>query len=297
MVRTTVLVCVAVLGLAAAPACSGSESPLGPSADDGGAGDATNDAATNPSAYTLDNVCDRTGPKICAIRKSCCEKNGGYDEARCIAYSKTECEKDVAEARAGTMTFDPSIIDGCLAKLTPVIDRCTLTPDDFSFAAEALKDCRVFAGKLGQGLACTRDNQCAPSTTSDAFTSCDKTTKTCKTVRILAAGAVCSYEDGFDGICGKGLYCDIDLKAPAPSKGVCRTALALGAECNNQTKPLECGLGNYCDGTNHCVVGKPGNATCSDNLECAALSCATGDAGAGTCKATNPVIDAAECGK
>jgi len=116
-------------------------------------------------------------------------------------------------------------------------------------------------------------------------------------VQILPAGATCEIRDGFNGLCGKGLYCDIDFQKPPPREGTCKTALGIGATCT-QAKPLECGLGNFCDSTNKCAVGGAGGTACTDNLQCASITCQrTGDAGSGTCKAVDPIVDKAECGK
>ncbi len=301
MARTAfVKVCGGVLAsLALGGACGGTSSPLGPLADasteggepgEGGASDAG-------GAYTLDNVCERTAPRVCAIRKGCCEKTAGYDEATCLTREREACAKDVAEVRAGTMTFDPARLEACVASLTPLIDKCTLGVEDFGDAAAILKDCHVFAGKLGEGVACTRDNQCAPSTSADAFVGCEEQKKTCRTIRILGAGATCELGDGFAAVCGKGLYCDIDFQDPPPRQGTCKTALGLGATCS-QAKPLECGLGYYCDASNKCVAGKAGGASCTDALQCASLVCQrTNDAGPGTCKPVDPIVKKYECGK
>ena len=288
----------AVGAMATLVACSGT--------DTGTVTGASNDAAVDgalgadgggdggASGYTLDNVCDLTGPKLCAQRASCCTATGGYDEAKCLAHAKTECEKDVAAAKAGTMTFDGSKIDQCLTKIAPLIQKCTLEFSDFQSLATTLNGCRIFAGQLGEGEACDRDNQCKPTNSDTSFTSCDNTTKKCKTITLLAAGSTCDFKEGSGGICGTGLYCDI---AAGATQGTCKTALALNAACQ-PSKPLECGLSAYCGAGDKCVKSQAGGATCENFLQCSSLKCLkTGDAGTGQCAPTDPVSKPAECGR
>lgn len=291
-----VVVSGAVAMLAAIVACSGSTSPLiggdagqdGATASDGGA----------TTTYTLDNVCDLTAPKVCAQRVGCCTQSGGYDEAGCLTNTKADCAKNVAEVRAGTMTFDGSNIDACLAKLAPIVDKCRLEFPDLQSIITAFSGCRVFAGNLGEGVACERDEQCKPATTNDAFVSCSKTTHKCQTIRLLSAGANCAFKDGISAVCGSGLYCDAATSGANAGEGTCKTALALGAQCA-VAQPFQCGLGAYCDGTTHqCTKSKPGGSACENVLQCASLKCEkTGDAGTGTCAPQEPLLKASDCGK
>lgn len=112
-------------------ACSGSDAPMMNTPAEAGASDsatttdgsvADGDGGTK-TLYTLENVCALTGPRTCALRKSCCEQSSGYDEAKCIEREKKECEASVAQVRAGTMTFKPDIIEGCYATLAPLFTR------------------------------------------------------------------------------------------------------------------------------------------------------------------------------
>lgn len=291
----------AALGImATVVACSGTDTAAvaGPGADAAAPTDGatTSDGGDGGTAggYTLDNVCDLTGPKLCAARASCCTASGGYDEAKCLAHAKTECEKDVAAAKAGTMTFDGSKIDECLVKIAPIIQKCSIEFSDFQNLAKTLNGCRIFSGQLGEGQPCDRDNQCKPTNSDTSFTSCDNTTKKCKTITMLAAGANCDFKDGSGGICSAGLYCDI---ATGATSGTCKTALSLDAACQ-QSKPLECGLGAYCGASNKCVKSQAGGATCENFLQCSSLKCPkTGDAGAGTCAPVDPIAKPEECGR
>lgn len=282
--------------------CGGSESPLGVGPSDAGV-DATSTGPVPDGVYTLDNVCETTAPKVCELRKACCEKSSGFDEATCLRRAKADCEQNVAEVKAGQATFNGARIDACLNSLKPIVDKCFWVVDDFTEAARAFKNCRIFAGQVGEGAACTRDDQCKLNDTADAFVSCNASK--CKTTHILPAGAACEIKDDLDALCAAGLYCDVTPAGPAPWIGVCKTALSLGAPCQ-RVRTLECGLGNYCDEvTKKCVAGGPGGATCENDLQCATVSCLkVGDGGlpadggtGGTCKAQKPAVKPAECGK
>src|SRR5262245_22754714 len=102
-------------------ACGGSSSddvmtPAGSSGNassSGSSGSTTGDASTTQeggaTTYTLDNVCEKTAPLVCEMRKTCCLAGAGYDEAGCLAHAKAECAKDVAEVNAGREAFHPEI--------------------------------------------------------------------------------------------------------------------------------------------------------------------------------------------
>jgi hypothetical protein len=278
----------AIVGFCLIAACSGSSSN-----GIGGSSDAGADGAAQ-SAYTLDDVCEKVAPKICAMRKSCCQDVSTYDEAGCIAHEKTECGKDVADVRAGRATFHPDDIDGCLVKLQPFFDTCYLTFDLLYRVAELLETCRVFEGKLAEGAACERDSQCTSA--PGAFAGCDKDSKTCKLTRFFAEGEACSLGANAGGFCGKGLYCDADLGKNPPT-GTCKKATPLGSACNAANPVnLECGLGSYCEKTTKvCTAGKTGGAPCASDLECASISCAGGSGSAKTCKPTQALVSPEQC--
>ncbi|MEZ4262116.1 MAG: hypothetical protein R3B36_23755 [Polyangiaceae bacterium] len=260
-------------------ACSGStSSPVGPVDDAGASADGASADGRVATAYTLDDVCATIPAKICALRKPCCEQTSTYDEAKCIAYEKAQCEKDVADARAGKATFYPERIDPCLVKLEPVFKRdCSLTFDVLYEIVDELRDCNVFDGSLPEGAACERGSQCKHSTAPGELTGCDDDTKKCSTTKLLGENAPCALADGESGFCGKGLYCDADL-SKQPASGTCKKATARGEQCDATKRPLslECGLGNYCEPTtSKCTAGNPGGAACikAEEYKCASFKC------------------------
>lgn len=253
-------------------------SPLACSSDDGG-------GSTNPG-YTVDNVCAQTVPKICSARKSCCETAKlTYEQAGCESREKTECDKNVAEVKAGTMTFDGSKVDACVAKYTELLNKCYLTFSEITTFINDFKICQVFVGRVPVGGACERTAQCAPATGNNEQVAC--TNNKCVLTKLLPEGAACKYEMGVTEYCGANLFCDADF-TKMPIVGTCKPSLAIGADCS--TKPFGCGLGNRCDmATKKCVEGKAEGAMCANDLECKSLSCAT------TCQKGDPLVEQKEC--
>jgi hypothetical protein len=275
-------------------ACGGSDSGTITNSGDSGAGEGGGD---DGGAYTLDDVCARTGPTICGLRKSCCEQTGGYDEQGCLAHANAECAKDVEAARGGRETFHPERIDGCIAQYQEIYKSCYVTFDLIYQALKVGSACNIFEGSLAEGAACTRTSECKPTGNANETVGCDSTTKTCKVTRFLAEGDACTIADGLPAICSQGLFCDVDL-TKQPAAGTCKTATPIGTHCDStKTFDLECGFGNYCNASGAvCTVGKAANASCQSALECQSLKCnGAGDAGPGTCGASEPLTKPEEC--
>jgi hypothetical protein len=299
--RGVVVAAIAASGLVGGLlACSGSDStPSIGSSDSGPAGEAAADTGSTP--YTLDDVCDRTAPLVCGIRKDCCAATGGFDETGCEAHSKAECQKDVTEARAGRETFHPDRIDACIPKLTSLLSgSCYVTFDLILKFSEEYKDCRIFEGSLAEAASCERDSQCKPPANPNDIVGCDDKTKVCHTTHLAAENDPCTIADGLPTICGRGLYCDANFALPTPS-GTCKKATAIGDACSTSKTPnLECGFGNYCEkATGKCTAGKPANASCTSDLECQTISCRGPDGGVvdggGACTAPGALVKPEEC--
>jgi hypothetical protein len=280
----------AVMGSVSLWACGGSDSTSIANGGDSGTSD-------GGGAYTLDDVCARTGPVVCNVRKPCCEQTGGYDEQGCLAHANVDCAKDVEAARAGRETFHPEVIDACLAKLQDIYKSCYLTFDLLNKAEQFVHDCRIFDGTLAEGASCERDGECKAPSDANATVSCETKTKTCKVTHILADGAACTIADGLPDICGEGLYCDVDFTKKPPA-GTCKAKTAIGSHCDSAKQfDLECGFGNYCNTSSAvCTVGKAANEACKSDLECQSLKCNNAsDAGTGTCNALEPLSKTEQC--
>lgn len=278
-------------------ACGGSSASgiAGPSSDAGAAGDGGGTGTgTGAAAYTLDDVCERTAPKICELRKGCCEKTHGYDEAACLAQAKADCAKDVADARGGRMTFHPERIDPCLTTFEKLLDTCYETIDVL-YEAFAIGECRVFEGQLAEGARCERDSQCSSPGGDGTFVDCNDERSVCTVTRLLSENEACAYGDASPGFCAKGLYCDAPIVQPGP--GTCKKATALGDSCDkDQVIPLECGLGAYCDRTSaKCTKAKGDGAPCETAFECTSIRCEGPPGGTRTCQPAKPIVDAGEC--
>jgi hypothetical protein len=288
----------AVLGvtasvLAAFAACGGSspssDLTASPQVDSGPA----TSADSGEAPYTLDDVCERTGPIVCDLRKGCCSSSVGYDEAGCLSRAKRECDADVADVRAGRAEFHGERIPGCIPRFKTVLSTCVLGPEDLAKTARTLMGCEAFAGQLVEGASCERTSQCKPGG-PDEFVSCNDETKKCTKIRLLAENQPCEIADSLPELCDDALFCDVDFGADSGKlKGTCKKKTALGSRC---TKPLECGLGSYCHkATGVCVAGARGSSACTDNLECASLTCTKADAGPGTCEPLESLVKVEEC--
>jgi hypothetical protein len=281
--------------LVVAAACGGSSSndlSTTPPGDAGGG--APSDGGTAADPYTLDNVCQRTGPVICDIIKSCCSAGAGYDQAGCLAHAKADCEKDVAEARAGRETFHPERVDTCIPKYRDVYKSCNLTLPILQGALKDIAKCQIFTGQLAEGAPCTRGAECKEAPGANVFVSCSDDTKSCHATTIAEEGDRCTLTGNLAILCSGGLYCDAIGEDGGVHDGTCKKVTPLDSPCS---KVLECGLGNYCaKATKTCTPGKGGGAACQDSLECASVSCVkAAGAAAGTCKAINPLAKPEEC--
>lgn len=278
--------CAAALVLA----CGGSTSSGIGDSTAGDAGTSSGEGgAVGATTYTLEDVCELTAPKVCAVRKPCCEKAWGYDEGACIAQAKADCAKDVTDARGGRMTFHPERVDPCLAKFQSILDGCYETVD-LLYRAFEISECRVFEGRLPDGAKCERDSQCAPAGGSSAFVDCNDQSKTCTVTRLLSEGETCSFGDGSPGFCAEGLFCDVSIGQS--SAGTCKKATPIGGSCaKSEALSLECGLGAYCDrDSGKCAAAKGDGATCETAFECRSLACE-----GKTCRQAKPIVNADEC--
>jgi hypothetical protein len=277
-------------------ACGGSSSStiVDPPSGDGGADtSSTSSSSGGNGGYTLDNVCDLIAPKICTLRKSCCEKSHGYDEAACLANAKADCAKDVTDTRGGRMTFHPELIDPCLAKFKPILDACFETID-LLFEAAAIADCRIFQGQLDEGARCARDSECK-SGPPGAFVDCNDERQVCTYTRFFKEGEACRYGDNAGGFCEKGLYCDAPLGSSVA--GTCKKATPVGQSCDTlKLVSTECGLGAYCDrGSGKCAPAKDADAACDTAFECKSLQCESSGSGGRKCLKPDPIVSENEC--
>lgn len=238
--------------------------------------------------YTLENVCSKIAAPTCAMRKSCCDQASGYDEAGCIAEATAECEANVADVKAGIMTFDGEFIDACIAATQPYSDKCFLTVNDLYGIPADLEPCtHVFAGQLAESAACERTEQCKSSVADREFTRCNTSTKKCTTYTFLAKDAACTISPAATKLCDEGLYCKALIL-----DGKCAPTTPLGSTCTpKQPFTLECGLGNACDSaTTTCVEGKKDGEACSLPVDCQSVTCTNS-----VCVKPDPLFSKMQC--
>ena len=238
--------------------------------------------------YTIDTVCSKIAAPTCAMRKSCCDQAGAYDEAGCMAEVTAACKLNVADVKAGIMTFDGEFVDACITATQPYSDKCFLNVNDLFGIPEDLEPCtHVFAGQLAAGAACDRTEQCASSVADREFTRCDASSKKCTTFTFLPLDAACTISAKATKICDEGTYCKAAIL-----DGKCTANTAFGAACNsNAIVSLECGWGNTCDKTTAtCVEAGAEGATCTTPVDCKSVTC-TG----GMCVKPDPLFTKLQC--
>ena len=246
---------------------------------------------TPTAKYTLENVCAQIAPQLCATRENCCLQTGAYDETACITFETGECEKNVADVKAGKMTFDPDSIDPCVVAVKPYADKCLLTIPDYYDAPTDLASCaKVFSGKLAADSVCERTAQCESSLSDKELVTCNTATSKCSTLRFLPKDAPCTISQDITEFCDNGLYCNVNILT---QKGTCKAATPVGSACTIGPTgiSLECGLGYYCDTTTKlCTDAKPKDAPCSLLLECQSLKCTSS-----VCEAPAPLYNKEQC--
>jgi hypothetical protein len=241
--------------------------------------------AAPPAPYTLDDVCERAMPRVCAAREACCDAIGvAFEPAGCIEEQRRRCDDNVAAARRGELVFEPAHIDACIEDIERLNQRCFLSPIERIFeAVDAYAICDFFRGDVAQGEQCTLSAECAPPSGHGAA-ACGDTSGVCEHVLIVDEGETCAA----GRYCMPGLYCNAEEGA---EMGTCRTALGAGDACQLDA-PLACGNGRYCDPTSlTCTSTKIGGQACAGNVECTSLACLDNE-----CVPELPIVDAMLCG-
>jgi hypothetical protein len=232
--------------------------------------------------YTLDDICSQLPQKVCQSRASCCNQTYGYNQPNCESVEKQDCDEMVAEVKAGTRTFDPAMVDVCLADVQPLLDKCLFTGDMEGALYKAINTCgKIFPGTGTPGSPCTMQSDCAPSSDPNGYFGCSGQNNQCFQGTILSQGAPCNY---YLNVCDDGLACATD--SISDQEGTCTAVTPIGDSCSTSN---HCGLGNYCT-NNACQVAKQ-TGTCSNFHHCASLNCEGGQ-----CAPSAPIIRQADCG-
>lgn len=206
--------------------CGGSESPLGVGPSDAG-GDATSTGPVPDGVYTLDNVCETTAPKVCELRKACCEKSSGFDEATASGvrrptasktWLKSKLVRPPSMARASTPASTRSSPSSTSASRSLMTSRRRRTRSRTAASSRA---------KVGEGAACTRDER---PVQAQRHGRCLRVVQRLEVQDDPHSAGRCRLriKDDLDALCAAGLYCDVTPAGPAPWIGVCKTALSSG---------------------------------------------------------------------
>jgi hypothetical protein len=253
-----------------------------PTGGSGGVAGAPSGGTGGGGGYTLDNVCAKYPQEVCGLRANCCQNSFGYDQAKCIATEKAQCDLLVAEVQNGDRTFDPSKIEPCFAAIEPLYKACFFTGDLEVPALEAGNLCgQIFPGTGAPGTPCQSALDCIPATTANGYYGCSEQSSQCYQGTILSQGTSCNY---FLNVCDEGLDC----ATPSLSiqVGTCQPVVPTNGPC---TSSNQCGLGNYCT-SGLCQPAKE-TGTCSNFHHCLSLSCE-----GGFCEAPPPIPRQAQCG-
>lgn len=261
----------------------------------GGAGGAAGSGGSGPDAgpkYTLDDVCQLMGPKICQERVSCCNQAGfGFSQSGCEQAWNKVCNADVTAVQAGNEVFHPAHIDDCLSALNTMYAQCWVGGAQYApFLHVAILCGTIFDGNVPAGHPCERDGQCSASSDPNTLVNCDTTTHTCTDKHIFQSGEKCTVSNQEFDICDSGLYCKTSLISRT---GTCAKSTAPGSPCDwTNVYDLECGLGYYCKtgvASGTCTKAQT-SGTCTNSLQCQSLSCSQLH-----CAPVSPVVTHSEC--
>lgn len=248
----------------------------------GAGGEGALGGAGGSGGYTVDNICSQLPQKVCQSRAKCCDSSFGYNQGNCESVEKQDCDQLVAEVKAGDRTFDPSMVDVCLAAVQPLLDKCLFTGDMDAALLKAINTCgKIFPGTGAPGSACTTQSDCAPSSDPLGYFGCSTQNNQCYQGTILSQGAACNY---YMNVCDDGLDCA--TPSLTIQNGTCTPITPTNGVCSSSN---QCGLGNYCTNS-ACQIAKE-TGSCSNFHHCASLNCEGGQ-----CAQPSPIIRPAECG-
>ena len=217
----------------------GSESPLDESSGDGTSSDADRSSAVAPTENGLDvtnmlEFCRQRAVQLCAFATSCCAIT---DEQPCVAWAEAACIKTIEETLGEDVELVAERAQACLAaeKAAWFPTSCEVPPTSSASTIAALDTCkRIEIGKLPLGAACTRDTECADTSSGDGHCALSEQDQgSCVEALTVGEGEACL---SVGTVCGSNLYCD-------STDGACRQLKADGAQC---AAHAECRVG-FCD--------------------------------------------------
>src|SRR5690606_4240911 len=159
------------------------------------------------------------------------------DEQTCVTWAGAACIKTIEETFAEDVEIDPERAQACLAaeKAAWFSTSCEIPPTSSTSTIAALDTCkRIESGKLPVGAACTRDTECAETSSGDGRCALSEQGQgSCVEALTVGEGEACLSAGT---ICGSSLYCD-------STDGACRQLKGDGAQC---AAHAECRVG-FCD--------------------------------------------------
>jgi len=199
------------------------------------------------------------GEFVVALAKSWCESRLGCCQTQGLTVDPKWCRGQITAAIAsqfevepGVTEFDSQAAGDCVAALGSWL-RCGLEID--GAAPEACD--RIIVGKVAMGDACSRSEECAPSTNSDFSAYC--------LVDSAGTAGSCAGRQRDEGAPGTG-----DVGEACRASSACRAPL-------------------FCDGAaRKCELRHEDGTPCEMDLECESGDCEQGLCG-------DPQLDASQC--
>ena len=247
-------------------------------------GDTLPPPASGPPVQ-LTQYCDQYTQVACSTATTChCYDALGGNASLCQAFMGQRCQSEVTDwVATGAVTFDATRAGQCLAAMRRIVADCTLDEsevglylashcDDFMLGARRAGEPCEDSDECVEPLSCRgdvcvtlptpgqpcRERECA----DDAFCDADDV---CRAQ--VGAGGSCAGEDYG---CRDDLYCD-------SRDDTCRPYIAAGQPCGHDRWACDDDL-RCTDDTEVCApypgVGQPcADASCADDLYCAASVC------------------------
>jgi hypothetical protein len=172
------------------------------------------------------------------------------------AYTPANAENCIMVVQAA---YAPSS-SGTTAPIPAVAPPGSMTPslDAIDAACQA-----VFLGSVPQAGKCSTNYDCASPATAEGGAS-----QVCAPVSPGSSKLECTapINVAINGSCGSwGSVCPLGAYCHGTAPAVCKAGGQTGENCSASAP---CGLGAFCDGTNHCQTGGGPDAPCATSLDC-----------------------------
>lgn len=251
-------------------------------------------ASTEPVA--LLEFCGLLARNTCAVLRPCCESGPfAFDEAKCVAAARQQCEVRRLRSLEAGLLFDDVQAGRCVRGTAVLFPGCR-TPVDDPIAADVTEACRqAFHGTIRVGESCAGKHpvECAPPSLGVRVV-CEL--GRCRERPRLQGGEECAARPAD---CAAGLVCDASLE---PRRCTARWHVE-GAPCVPSQSRCDRSANLYCDSerTEPVCARLPGDGEpCTSAIGCARpFRCDAASSGGNACTDAKglfePCNEDAEC--